>query len=253
VKIEKLNDSQIRCTLNAEDLKEKQLGITDIAFCSEKAKSLFRDMMKCAARDFGFSFANSSSLMVELRATSPDDLVLTITKLGGPDDMKKFLSNAAGATGYGNLGPVGGIAGIAGIGAGPFSPEIMAKGGNNAYMEKYKSLFEKALTAPEQQTGEQPAGVRSFRFDSLDDVIAAAKAVGKDYIGRNSLYRFGNGNNFQLLLQYDPERKEAFEEACGTISEYALALTCTDATENYLKEHGGLIVEGCAIQKLARL
>ena len=235
MKIEKLNDFQIRCTLNAQDLKEKQLGITDIAFCSDKAKSLFRDMMQHAARDYGFVIPSASSLMVELRATSPDDLVLTITCISGPEDMSRFLSGTA----FKNQGPVFG-----GFGS-------MAKGGNTSYMEKYKSLFEKALSSGEAPAAADREQVRSFRFDSLDDAISASKAVGGEYEGINSLYRFGSGNNYQLLLHYDKEKEKEYTAACGIISEYGLGLTCTEATENYLKEHGGLILENEAIRILA--
>ena len=45
VKIEKINDTQIRCTLTSEDLADRQLKLSELAYGSEKAKDLFRDMM----------------------------------------------------------------------------------------------------------------------------------------------------------------------------------------------------------------
>lgn len=54
MKIEKLNDNQIRCTLTPADLEERQLKLSELAYGTEKAKSLFHDMMQQAAHEFGF-------------------------------------------------------------------------------------------------------------------------------------------------------------------------------------------------------
>lgn len=237
MKIEKLNDFQIRCTLTAEDLKENQVGLTDIVFCSDKAKSLLKDMMQHASDDFGFDFSSSPSIMVEMRATSPENLVLTLTKMNGSEDIRRYMSGLAS----GISGSFGGIS-------------AMASGdGSRPYMEKYKSMFDKFFH-PVGSSDTAPAeGIRSFRFDSLDDVISAAKAAGAGFSGINSLYRFGNGSNYQLLVHCEKENAEEFAGVCEALSEYGLSLTCTPATENYLKEHGGLIIENNALQQLAYL
>ena len=46
MKIERVNENQIRCTLNQADLASRQLKISELAYGSEKAKELFRDMMQ---------------------------------------------------------------------------------------------------------------------------------------------------------------------------------------------------------------
>ena len=40
MKIEKLSENQIRCTLNKSDLAARQLKISELAYGSEKARSL---------------------------------------------------------------------------------------------------------------------------------------------------------------------------------------------------------------------
>ena len=42
MKIEKINDNQIRCTLTREDLENHQIRISELAYGTEKAKKLFR-------------------------------------------------------------------------------------------------------------------------------------------------------------------------------------------------------------------
>ena len=54
MKIEKFNDNQIRCTLTQADLADRELKLSELAYGTEKAKSLFHDMMQQAAAEFGF-------------------------------------------------------------------------------------------------------------------------------------------------------------------------------------------------------
>lgn len=49
MKIEKLNENQIRCTLTHADLAARHLKLSELAYGTEKAKSLFRDMMQQAS------------------------------------------------------------------------------------------------------------------------------------------------------------------------------------------------------------
>ena len=53
MKIERISDNQIRCTLNKEDLEGKETLLSELAFGSEKAKGLFRELMNKAATELG--------------------------------------------------------------------------------------------------------------------------------------------------------------------------------------------------------
>jgi len=54
MRLEKISENQIRCTLNKEDLAERELKISELAYGTEKAKDLFREMMQQASFEFGF-------------------------------------------------------------------------------------------------------------------------------------------------------------------------------------------------------
>ena len=71
MKIEKLSENQIRCTLNKSDLAARQLKISELAYGSEKAKKLFQDMMQQASYEFGFE-AEDIPLMIEAIPVSAD-------------------------------------------------------------------------------------------------------------------------------------------------------------------------------------
>ena len=94
MKIEKINDNQIRCTLTKEDLESYQIRISELAYGTEKAKSLFRDMMQQANFEFGFE-AEDIPLMIEAIPLNPDCIVLIITKVEDPEELDTRFSRFA--------------------------------------------------------------------------------------------------------------------------------------------------------------
>ena len=78
MKIEKVNENQIRCTLTREDLVSRELKISELAYGTEKAKTLFRDMMRQANFEFGFE-AEDIPLMIEAIPLNAECIVLIIT------------------------------------------------------------------------------------------------------------------------------------------------------------------------------
>ena len=79
MKIERISDNQIRCTLNKEDLEGKETLLSELAFGSEKAKGLFRELMNKAATELGFETSEDNPLMVEAIPVSKECLILVIT------------------------------------------------------------------------------------------------------------------------------------------------------------------------------
>ena len=54
MKIERINENQIRCTLSSFDLSSRDLNIRELAYGSEKARNLFREMVQKASSEVGF-------------------------------------------------------------------------------------------------------------------------------------------------------------------------------------------------------
>ena len=64
MKFEKISDNQIRCTLYKKDLVDRQLKISELAYGSDKANALFRDMLMQASTECDFD-AENIPLMIE--------------------------------------------------------------------------------------------------------------------------------------------------------------------------------------------
>ena len=86
MRIEKVNEQQIRCTLTREDLLNRELKISELAYGTEKAKSLFRDLMQQAAYECGFE-AEDIPLMIEAIPLNAECIVLIVTKVEDPEEL----------------------------------------------------------------------------------------------------------------------------------------------------------------------
>ena len=90
MKIERLSENQIRCTLYKADLADKELLLTELAYGTDKAKELFRELMQQASSELGFEVDNVP-LMIEAIPVSPECLILVITKVEDPEEFYQLL------------------------------------------------------------------------------------------------------------------------------------------------------------------
>ena len=65
MKIERVNDHQIRCTLTKKELEKRDLKLSEMSYGNEKVKRLFQDMMQKAAYECDFD-AEDTPLMIEV-------------------------------------------------------------------------------------------------------------------------------------------------------------------------------------------
>ena len=61
MKLERLSENQIRCTLYKSDLADKELHLTELAYGTDKAKELFRELMQQSSSGLGFEVDHHKS------------------------------------------------------------------------------------------------------------------------------------------------------------------------------------------------
>ena len=91
MKIERINENQIRCTLTSFDLSSRNLNLGELAYGSEKARGLFREMIQKASNEVGFD-AEDIPLMVEAIQLSGESVMLVITKIEDPEELDTRFS-----------------------------------------------------------------------------------------------------------------------------------------------------------------
>lgn len=259
MKIELVNDNQIRVTLNREDLADRHIKLSELAYGGEKAKELFRDMMQQANYEFGFE-ANDIPLMIEAIPLSAESIVLIVTKVEDPEELDTRFSNFA-----------------PGIQGGASSTEKVSESiksfteGATDVLDFLKKLRDKAMEgvlaekskvisdtrevvddkpAEAEDQGKSESFVRIFSFDKLDDVIRFAHVLKGCELGVNTLYQL-EGDGFYLELMSDNESPELINKVCNIASEYGRPEEHSSASQAYLGEHCEVVIADKALQVLA--
>ncbi len=258
MKIEKVNDHQIRCTLTKADLADRELKISELAYGTEKAKNLFRDMMQQASFEFGFE-AEDIPLMIEAIPLNSECIVLIITKVEDPEELDTRFSKFAPSVHDSDSNSDEVINNLSEgaddvldlfkkIHEGNFTDvtETIEDSSDPSTFKKLKDASETALKAMEIVDL-----TKIYSLDSISTATRLAHILKDFYHGTNSLYKNINSENYILLISKNDHSPEEFNKICNMISEYAAVEKFSTASEAYLEEHCEVIVKDTAIQSLS--
>ena len=243
MKIEKINDNQIRCTLTRADLAARQLQLSELAYGTEKAKSLFHDMMQQAAFEFGFE-ADDIPLMIEAIPASADSIVLIITKVEDPEELDtRFSKFAPSPGGDWESAKENALEKLEG------AEELLNLIGK--VKESVSAISEK----PSKDTAEEEKkpSLRFFSFETMDQVIQAAHLLKSIYFGSNTLYKDQKADLYILVLTQSDLKTRDFNRICNMLSEYGSLEKASSASLAFLEEHCEMMVSGDAVQQLAEI
>ena len=266
MKIEKVSENQIRCTLTKEDLADRKLQISELAYGTESARALFREMMQQAAYQYGFE-ADDIPLMIEAVPMSADSIVLIITKVEYPEELDTRFSK------FSNPGSEDGFDAFsddaASTSASASADDILDL--FRQMQDREDSVKEKAakktgdfVPLPEalnqKRENPDPPAVsvlpnltKLFVFGSLDEVIRLAHILDRFYDEQNTLYKSPDSSRFYLVLTKGSHTPEEFNKVCNILTEYSRQARYTAAAEAYFTEHFPVLVKDTALQTLAAL
>ena len=287
MKLEKLSDTQIRCTLSKEDLSQRQLHLSELAYGSEKAKVLFRDMMQQASIELGFE-ADNIPLMIEAIPISNDCLVLVVTKVEDPDELDTRFSRFSKInmddsfdedfsdiddTDFEEMDflddeddidmddePL------------PFSPSSDFDNADSdaSTSSKERSAIDDALDliAPFTQAiaqakkeamrkkKENRSSVQDCQYYSFQNFSQAAQLgafLAPFFEGESSLYKDSFSNNYYMILRKTQSENDTFHRACNIAADFGVRISASYATPAYFREHFETILEENAVEMLGEL
>ena len=245
MKIEKISDNQIRCTLTRADLADRQLQLSELAYGTEKAKSLFRDMMQQAAFEFGFE-AEDIPLMIEA-IPSADSIVLIITKVEDPEELdtrfSKFApSSIADAKKKNTPGKLEGAEGLL---------DLLGKV-QESFETQAAQTAKAASETSDDNTDKKDSGnnIRLFSFPVMENVLKAAHLLAPMYHGSNTLYKDDQEEMYLLALAQSDHSTADFNRICNMLSEYGSPEQGGGISLAFLEEHCDMILAKNAIQTL---
>ncbi len=252
MKIEKINDNQIRCTLTREDLAKRELKISELVYGSEKAKNLFKDMMQQANYEFGFE-ADDIPLMIEAIPISAESIVLIITKVEDPEELNPRLARFAPSATEDDEDTDG-------------TDEIMdlfhriQEASEDSPVEPEESDSDIVITPVENSGAPEPVSPdtstdnpllsRAFLFPDLQTLMDVAKLTAPFYRGESSLYKLGDPKGYLLIVTIGNVSKVHFSKLCNILSEYGQLRRDFSSSKAFLDEHNLPLLKHNALQCL---
>lgn len=256
MKIEKVNDSQIRCTLSKADLDNREIKLSELVYGSKKTKALFRDMMEQASEEFGFD-ANDIPLMIEAIPLETGSILLIITKVTEPEELDTRFSNFTSSIKKSESKEF------------PFTEGLSDNSDVSDLFQKIRELSEGANNSSEQiddsmEDDSSLADVEeldaadekveliscAYSFHSLNSLITVAKTLNNSYDGANSLYKDQSENLYYLVIHSEPNTTENFKKLCAVLSEYGELKPSLYGCTARIEEHCDLLIEKQALYTL---
>lgn len=212
MKIEKINDNQIRCILTKGDLLQRHLSLKALASGSEGAQALFREMLAQSYEETGFE-PNEYPLMIEAAPAGDGNLALTITKVNSPDEL-------------------------------PLAAQA------NHLLRALQHIVNLAKEQ-EQGKLPEPKPVAVFAFDARRQLLLPPGLRGDPAGVRSALYLASKAGLYYLVVTASPRKKDSFTSLCHLLSEYGRGIPVTPGTKAYFTEHYECIFPKNAIQHIA--
>ncbi len=258
---EKLNDNQIKCVLDKEDLFSRKINIKDLFYGSPETEQLFKEVVSKAQVNFDFN-TQKFPISIDAIPLPNDTLVIIITIVEDPEEIDSRFSrftpdpNAASDKLFSSK---------ADTSAGPedifsFFSNIANQISNSPKdSPEDPNLFDSVKnTSPtfENAIIEAPYGVTTaytiiFKFENIDKIIELSNMLIKIYHDQNSLYKLGT--SYYLFVNYTLDNKEYFYRICDLISEYGNLVINSPTTSEHILEHAELIIADNAIQELSQI
>lgn len=260
MKIEKVNDRQIRITLTKKELEQRDLKLTEIAYGNEKVKALFKDMMAAASIQYGFE-ADDIPLMIEV-IPFPDYCTVVITKVEDPEELDTRFSRFSPSV-QSQDGPIATLTEmLSDIDKNDELSELFKKLQSSGTKEnKPDEQIEAKAPKKKAETNDIQAENKEedikgeltvyFEFNSLNDLILAARQLAHFEKGKSNLYKNTKKNKYLLEINDEGIGKREFLKECNILSEYGDNLReIGKNTKFFVKEHFEMMILEDALEKM---
>lgn len=220
MKIEKINNNQIKCVLNKNDLVSRHIKVSELAYGTEKAQELFKDMMEQASHKFGFDTKNAP-LMIEAVPLSSESIMLIITKVDNPEELEdKFVNLPSTKT------------------------------------RSFKKKDNNEQSNLPVQFKSDDSMINTFfvyTFNSLNDVTTAVSNLIVFPTHNSTLYKDDKNSKYYLSVTADNIKRETSIIVHGVLAEYGEELQCQKSRLTYFNEHFNTLIKDNAISIIRNL
>ena len=219
MKIERLNENQLRFTVWRKDLPDEDLTIADFTGHSEKADELIKYMMDKAREEFGFD-AGSQSVIVEAIPVNTDCIVFLVTKMDDESAEDKFK----------------------------YIKELqkqaleMAKSIKDGSMDLSEKVEDEEKEEPHTVSGPvdnktgQTMPYMIYTTPDMENLITVSHLVNGYYDSDNTLYKHYDDTAYYLIVTHNRNTNMEFERVCETLREFTEPYKFNYTTKYYMED-----------------
>lgn len=231
MKIEKINDTQIRCTLTGDDLDSMNVKLTDLILKKDKSRALFEDILETALNEFNFK-PGDSPMMIEAMPVDDNSVVLTFTIVDGSTNKSLPFNNLLG--GLDNTSN--------------FTDSLGQLLGAEIENTNPPSPFNNTKT-----NDKVCDSANIFSFRTIGDTIDAVQIIRDDFLCKSNLHFDSSNNLFILSLFQDNLEHNMYNKICNTLCEFGVLEVCNTLSLAYLNEYCQPISLNNAVELLGQI
>lgn len=215
MKIEKINDSKIRCTLTGDDLEAMNINLTDLILKKDKSRALFDDILEAAFIEFNFK-PGEAPMMIEAIPNDDNSVILTFTIVDRAAAQNSPLADLLSSEQAGAKA----------------SPDLGSLLGTDDTQDISSNIYS---------------------FKTIDDVIDAVGIIHSNFTEKSNLH-FDKANNLFILTIFQCDLcPDLFFKISNTLCEFSVLEICNPLSIAYLNEYCQSIVLGNAIEVIGSI
>lgn len=226
MKMELIGENQIKIELTKEDLIERDIKITELAYGGDKARELFREIMEIANEEYGFDVDNVP-IMVEAMPLSLEKISILVTKVTDPDELEEKLKKVP--------------------------KEQVFKPVDKTFDEIKKKIVDaRKETLEKIEEKYKDNNIVIFSFDDLDTCVFVSKRINNNDFSKSALI-LDNQKYFLTFEMSKNAEQPQIDKLENILYEYGQKHISTMESKFYLLEHGETIIKKDAVEILSSM
>ena len=235
MKVERLNENQIRFIFMPQDLADRNININDfVTRPPSGSHGLFQEITSLLQTEYGFATIGTP-LMFEATMTN-DTLSVTVTRVNPADGMGGFQNMLGGIMSQ-------------------INPNMLA--GHNGFVQAHipnasPNMPHQQAVPPvnPQQMQHRPAekGYILYSFDSLDMLASVASRIGNNFTGDSHVYKMEG--RYYLLLKISNVGDYIVKKIESMLCDFGKKELSGPIAYNQMMERGEVIIAEDAVRKL---
>ena len=218
MRIEKINDHQIRCIVTSADLRERRLTMKELRYGNQATMDLFHEVVQEASSRYGFN-EEEFPLMIEAVPLNAEELMITISAIEETEELDPHFAQ--------------------------FAPMEEAESGRRHGPFMNSSEASPFLPVDDERFVHNHS---VFFFRNIDDVMTFCHLAAPSFHGNSLLYRIrdreGLDEGFYLAMTRPSSMSSGeFNALLNTLSEYGESRENAAVLAALLKEHETPVME----------